>query len=371
VIRAFGLTQAALAQRELRFRALAVRDLGANVVGGAVGIGLAFGGYGVWSLVFMTLVGAVLDSALLWFLARWRPRRAEMTWAAAAELWPYSSRMLAFNLFKALAQNVDRLLIGPILGARALGLYTLAFRLVIYPVTTLVGALGAYLFPRVARAQADPDAVRSVYRAVLVGVFNLVTPGLVAGAVLAPAVVPLLGERWHDAVPIVQILAIAALCQALMAPVGQIMKGLGRPGWLVWWSVGLTAVTAVALAIGARWGLVGVTLGYAAAHLAALPVIFIIGRRLTGLRLRELLEVSWRPVLGIVLLLAVAVPLWPERYQANPWALALAALGLTPLYFGLLARLNPEFRRLVVREVRKFSVVGDESVAVARPAGHG
>ena len=254
LIRSFGLTQAALAQRELQFRALAIRDLTANVVGGAFGIALAVGGYGVWSLVVMTIVGATIETVLLWKLAHWRPRRLAISRAAAAELWPYSSKMLTFNLFKAFAQNTDRLIIGPVLGARALGLYTLAFRLVIYPVSTLVGALGAYLFPKIARLQSEPLRVRAVYRAVLVGTFNLIVPTLVVAAILAPAIVPLFGERWHDAIPVIQILAIVALAQALMTPLGQFMKGLGRPGWLIWWSIGLSGVVAVALAIGAKWG---------------------------------------------------------------------------------------------------------------------
>ena len=59
LMRAFGLTQVALAQRELRFRALAVRDVSANVLGGSAGLALALAGYGVWSLVGMTLVNGL------------------------------------------------------------------------------------------------------------------------------------------------------------------------------------------------------------------------------------------------------------------------------------------------------------------------
>lgn len=371
LVRAFGLTQAALAQRELRFRALAVRDLTANVVGGSIGVALAVAGYGVWSLVVMTLVSALLQTVLLWRLTHWRPRRFEISRRAAIELWPYSSRMLTFNLFKALAQNTDRLIIGPVLGVRALGLYTLAFRIVIYPVTTFVGALGAYLFPKIARLQADPAAVRAVYRAVLVGTLNLVLPALVAVAVLAPTIMPVLGQRWHDAIPIVQILTIAALGQALMALVGQIMKGLGRPGWLVWWSVGLTVLTAIALWIGARWGLSGVTLAYALAHLAALPVIFMIGRRLTGLGMGEVLEISWRPaVAGGILAVALGLVV---RYTSH-WSPLISALGgllVAVVYLCGLARLNREFRSLITGEIRRFRLVGEDAAAVARAASGG
>jgi polysaccharide transporter, PST family len=368
LVRAFGLTQAALAQRELRFRALAIRDLTASIVGGVAGIALAMAGYGVWSLVVMTLLSAVLETVMLWRLAKWRPGRLEISRHAAAELWPYSSRMLAFNLFKAFAQNTDRLLIGPILGVRALGLYTLAFRAVIYPVTTFVGALGAYLFPRIARLQADQRAVRAVYRAVLVGTFNLVVPTLVAVAILAPAIVPLLGDRWHEAIPIIQILAFAALAQALMAPVGQIMKGLGHPGWLIGWSVGLTLLTAAALWVGARWGLSGASVGFTMAHLAALPVIFLIGRRLTGLGMADLVSVSWRPLLATGALATALILFSPFLGSWNPWVVVAAALVVGPICLFGLAQVNPEFKGVAARELRKLRLAPEEPPAVAPPA---
>ncbi|MEO7986917.1 MAG: lipopolysaccharide biosynthesis protein [Gemmatimonadales bacterium] len=371
LVRAFGLTQAALVQRELRFRALAIRDMAASVVGGAMGIALALAGYGVWSLVAMTLVGAVLETILLWRLADWRPKEFGISRHAAAELWPYSSKMLGFSLFKALAQNTDRLVIGPLLGVQALGLYTLAYRAVIYPVTTFVGAVGAYLFPKVARLQSDRHAVGAVYRAVLVGVLNLVLPALVAMAILAPAIIPLLGPRWHEAIPIIQILTIAGIAQALMAPVGQIMKGLGRPGWLIWWSVGLTVLTSVALWLGTRWDLRGATVAYAIAHLAALPAILLIGRRLTGLGMVELLNVSWRPIVATTFLAGALVLLSRFTSQWSPWVSLASALLIGLPYLFVAGHVNPEFRGLVAREIRKLRVVREESAAVARPARRG
>jgi O-antigen/teichoic acid export membrane protein len=371
LVRAFGLTQAALVQRDLQFRSLAIRDLTANIVGGIVGIGLALAGYGVWSLVIMTLVSALLETVLLWRLAHWRPRAFAISREATADLWPYSSRMLGFNLFKAFAQNTDRLIIGPLLGVQALGVYTLAFRVVIYPVMTFVGAVGGYLFPKVARLQSDRHAVASVYRSVLVGIFNVVLPALVVLAFLTPGLIPLLGARWHEAIPIIQVLTIAGLAQALMAPVGQIMKGLGRPGWLIWWSVALTGVTSVTLWIGTRWGLGGATIAYSLAHLAAVPVIFLIGRRLTGLGMREIARVAWLPLVTTSALAGALALLVHYTGGWNPWAVLVSAFVIGSTYLAITALLNPEFKRLVSREIVKLRIGREQSASVARPVARG
>ena len=364
LVRAFGLTQAALAQRELRFRALAIRDLVASLAGGAVGIGLALSGFGVWSLVGMALVNAVVGTALLWRLARWRPRRVEISRRAAAELWPYGSQIFGFNLLKAVAQNADRFIIGSVLGVHAVGVYTFASRAVLFPVTTLVGAMGAYLFPRVSRVQGDRAAVRAVYRAVLIAVLNIVLPGLAAVVILAPVFVPLLGAEWAEAVPIMQLLTVAALAQALIAPVGQLMKGLGRPRWLVRWSIGLTAVTALALWIGSGSGLLGTSLAYVLVHAAALPVILVLAWHLTGVGPVDLLHIAWRPAIAAACL-AVALSVL-SRFTADWSGLALSITGMLVVigYLVALTRLSPEFIGLARRELRKLT-----TVAGAAPQG--
>lgn len=357
LVRAFGLTQTALAQRELQFRALALRDLVASIGGGCAGITMALAGFGVWSLVAMTLVNAVLGTVLLWRLGRWRPGRLAISRSAAADLWPYGSQILGFNLLKAVAQNTDRFIIGLVLGVHSAGVYTFASRAVIFPVTTLVGAIGTYLFPRISRVQGDSAAVRSVYRAVLIAILNVVLPALAAVAVLAPVFVPLLGQRWVEAVRIIQLLTLAALAQAVIAPVGQLMKGLGRPEWLVRWSVGFTLVTAVALGIGSKWGLPGTSFAYVLVHLASLPVILLIGRRLTGVGVTELLQVAWRPA-GAAIALALGLRLL-TRYTAgwNPIALAVATALIGVAFVVALIRLSPEFAGLAARELRKLTTV--------------
>ncbi|HVJ99799.1 MAG TPA: lipopolysaccharide biosynthesis protein [Gemmatimonadales bacterium] len=364
LMRAFGLTQVALAQRELRFRALALRDVSANVLGGSAGLALALAGYGVWSLVGMTLVNGLVATVMVWRLGRWRPRLSEISRGAVAELWPYSSRILGFNLFKAFAQNVDRMIIGRLLGVHALGVYSFASRSVIYPVTTFVGALGAYLFPRIARLQADAMRVKAIYRAVLIAVLNVILPLMASIVAVAPSVIPILGKQWNEAIPLIQILALAALAQAIISPVGQVMKGLGRPGWLVIWSVGQTLAVALAMIIGAAGGLRGASIAYVVVHALALPTSLVIGWRLTGLGAAELARIAWRPMvsaaaLGLALSLAA-------RYTAA-WSrptVVIGALVLGMLYFAVAARLNPEFVRLAGRELGKLRFRGEKAVSV-------
>ena len=349
---ALAITQIALAQRELRFRDLAIRDVAASLVGGVAGVGAALLGLGVWSLVILALVTSLVELVLIWALSPWRPRLSECSRAAISELWGYSSRIFAFGCVKQVVQNIDKVLIGATLGPVALGLYTFAYRLVVLPVSSFVGAVGAYLFPKFAHMQRDTDGLRGGYLLVIRTLMSLLAPALAALILVAPVVVPaIFGQQWAGAVPTLQLLAVVALLQAVISPAGQLMKALDRPGWLVGWSVGFSAITALSLGVGSRWGITGVGLGLILAHIAGLPIIQAIVRRLIGLSAVEMLAAVAPACLAS---LALSALIWAAMAASiNPATIGVA-LGLAVgalAYVALLAALD---RPLLVALLRGF-----------------
>lgn len=347
LIRAFGLTHVALAQRDLRFRVLAVRDLSANAVGGALGIALALRGAGVWSLVAMSLVSALVGSALLWYITAWRPALSDVSLAAVRDLWRFSANILGFNLFKALAQNVDRLVIGRLLGTAAVGYYTLAVRLVLQPIGVVVGALGVYLFPRVARVQHDRPRARREYHRVFKLAVAATAPVSAVAVTAGPALVSwLLGPAWSPVAPLLAWLGIATLCRALFSPAGQLLKALGRPDWMLGWSVVITALTIAGVYAGSPWGVPGVAAGVGLAHALGVPVILTIVHRLDGLSAGEHARAVAGVLLAGVALAALLLPLSRLLAYAPGWlavATAAAAIG----YAAAVIRLDPDLRTMI------------------------
>jgi O-antigen/teichoic acid export membrane protein len=281
LINALGLTHLALAYRDLRFKELAIRDLIAVTVGGAVGVAAAWKGYGVWSLVAQTLVTSVLASALLWGMLSWRPSAGEVSRGALADLWGYGSKLFAFNLFKYLAQNLDKLLVSVLAGPVLLGLYNFAQKLVMIPVQNLAGAVGNWLFPRLARLQGDTGRSQATYFQTSATITLAVFPVLGVLAVVAKPAIPLVfGVKWEPAAEVVPLFAVVGAAIALMSMAGPLLKALDRPGWLFNYAVFFSALTAGALAVGSRWGLVGFGTGMAAAHVLGLLVLDAVTRRL-------------------------------------------------------------------------------------------
>jgi O-antigen/teichoic acid export membrane protein len=258
VIRSFGLTQAALLQRRLDFKALAVRDTLANAGGGVLGIALALAGAGVWSYVGMSLAVALMSVVLVWRSVEWRPRISEFSRAHALQLWGFGSKVLGFNLLKAFSQNTDRLLLGHLLGPAAVGSYALAYRVVLFPVTSFASAISNHFFPHVSRIQADQNAVRLEYTRYVRIILSISLPLALAAALAGgPLLGIVFGQRWAAAARVIPWLALVAVAWAVFAPFGQLLKGLNRPGGLIIWSASYTVVTSAALALGSAGGLEG------------------------------------------------------------------------------------------------------------------
>ncbi len=292
LINSFSLTQMAIAQREMRFRDLAIRDISAALIGGIAGIILAWLKYGIWALVIQSLVTYLIGSLLLWHMLQWRPTISEFSLQCAKELWSYSSKIFAFNIFKYFAQNTDKLLIGYLLGPVALGLYTFAFKLVVFPASNIVGAIGSYLFPMFASMQENLEAINKYYIFTMKSINSILTPTLVIIAFLSPVLVPSIwGEKWMSAVPLIQIFTVLAIAQSLVSPVGQLMKALDRPGWLLNWSIFITLVVSILISLGIYYkGIVGAAYGITIAYIIGVAINFFIVYKLTSIRLFNILN---------------------------------------------------------------------------------
>ncbi len=320
-----------------------MRDTLANAAGGVLGIALALGGAGVWSFVGMSLAVALMSVVLVWRSVDWRPRISEFSRVHARELWGYGSRVLGFNLLKAFSQNTDRLLLGHLLGPAAVGSYALAYRVVIFPVTSFASAISNHFFPHVSRIQADQDAVRLEYTRYLRIILSISLPLALAAAVAGGPILGIVfGPKWAAAARVMPWLALVAVAWAVFSPFGQLLKGLNRPGGLIIWSATYTVVTSAALALGATRGLEGAAAAFAAANLLLVPAAYWLGKIWVGVTPSVRIAL-WSPLLAAtagmaaVLGLARIVP-----NGANGLLVGIAVVVGAMVYLLLLLRFAPE-----------------------------
>ena len=296
----------ALLERRLMFARLLVLECSAAVVGLAASIALAVAGVGASSLVWGSIATTVVTSIGAFVAVPWRPSRT-FTRSAWRRLWAFSGGLFGFNVVNYWGRNGDNLVVGRALGAMALGLYSRAYGLMLFPVFTVSTALGRVLFPALAQLTAEPERIRAAYLRALRGSTAVGFPMSIGLACLAPSlVIVAYGERWAAAGPLLVALSLAGPPQIVNGTVGALLKAQGATGLLFrLGAVGAVACLA-AVAVGAVFGVLGAAVAFAIYAWSNLAFVAWAGRRRVGIRMTDILR-AVGPVSGAVVVMAAVV----------------------------------------------------------------
>ncbi|MFA6475008.1 MAG: lipopolysaccharide biosynthesis protein [Patescibacteria group bacterium] len=356
IINTLSLTQIALAQKKLHFRVLAIRDTISTVISGGIGITLALFGFGVWSLVIQTVCLSVINTLVLWGVSDWRPNLKEFSMVAVKELWPYSSRLLVFNIIKFFAQNTEKIFISLMLGTVTLGIYSFAFKFTVTPITMFVGAIGIYLFPKFSNLQTDLKAVVNSYLLTTRVTHTIVTPILMTIIITAPIIVPAVwGNIWIKTIPILQILSILTYVQVIVSPAGPIFKAFDKLNWLLYWSIGITLATAISLPIAIHFfALSGAAWMITIVYLVSLTIMYFLIHKLLPIRWQDIMLALW-PSFGSSVLAGLGFLLIIHFIPSLFWFRLICGLLVDgSIYLIILYWLDRNSIRLIIQELKKI-----------------
>lgn len=282
VITSIGATQEALLVRAMAFRSLELRNVVATFVGAAAGITIALADKGAWAIIGQQLGEATTGALLLWRASPWRPR-ARFSRDALRRMWGFSGWLVGHRLLFYVHRNADNILVGRFVGAAALGAYTIAYNVMLVPFSRIAGPIQRVLWPAFAELQDDAARIVAGWVRVTRILAAVVVPALVGLVVVAPDFVDVvLGERWHEAAPLIQALAWVGVLQAIQVLNVDILQARGRTQLVFRYMVVFTFAHVTAFAIGLHWGVLGVAIGYAVSSTFVEPVLTYLTARELG-----------------------------------------------------------------------------------------
>jgi O-antigen/teichoic acid export membrane protein len=272
VITSLGTIHEALLVRAMDYKHLELRVMFATFAGAAAGLTVAFNGGGAEAIIVQYLVDAAVSTALLWYFSRWRPSFA-FSRASLRDLGSFSAPLVGHRLLYYVHRHADNILIGRFIGAAALGTYTLAYTVMLVPFTRIAGPIQRVMWPAFARLQDSPERIADAWIRATRLLAAIAVPALGGLVVVAPDFVRVvLGERWADAAPLIQILAWVGILQVIQSLNTDILQARGKPGTVLRFTVFFTAAHVTAFAIGLQWGVVGVAAAYAISSTLVEPV---------------------------------------------------------------------------------------------------
>lgn len=210
-INSFVVVQRAILTIEIDFKTQAKATLVSAVVSGAVGISMAYTGFGVWALVWLQLTSISFNVGLLWIFSKWRPKWI-YSWKSFRELFGFGSKLALSGIINTLYNNISILIIGKVFKASDLGYYTRAYQFASFPSSNISGIIQRVTYPVLCTIQNDDDRLRNVYRRFLRLSAFLVFPLMIGLAAVAhPFINLVLTEKWSFTAELLPIVCLGMM----------------------------------------------------------------------------------------------------------------------------------------------------------------
>ena len=296
IIMSFGIVQKAKFEKEIDLKNITLAESLAIFIGIAAGIISAFYGLGVYSLIVQTLTTSFVTVALTWIISKWKPS-LYFSFIEIQKIWKYTANLSTFNFVNYFSRNADNILIGKFLDTHALGVYSLAYSIMLYPLQNISRVLIRILFPAFSQIQDDNAKfkkayIRSIFYIALISFPIMV--GLMVTADLFVAVV--FGDKWESLAILLIILAPVGMMNSIGGTNGIIYMAKGNTNLLLKVGIFSTIVTIVFFIGGIFFGVEGVAISFLLSNIILFYPIFKISWGQIDLSLSE----GLRPILPIL-----------------------------------------------------------------------
>lgn len=308
IISSFGVVQKTLYEKHLNFKTITIIEMFAAVSSVIIGISAAFYGLGVLSLILQTLSYNILLVILLWIYSDWRP----MYYFAQDDIkhiWQFTKNLSLFNIVNYFARNADNFLIGKFLGSSALGVYSVAYKIMLYPLQNISRTLLRILFPAFSHIQDDNKKFQKVYLRVIFFIALVTFPLMIGLMSTADILVPVLfGDKWKNLHILLIILSPIGMIQSIVTTTGSIYMAKGNTKTLMKIGFISSTVTVLFFILGLPFGVEGVAFSYLLSNLIMLYPVLKISWGQIELSVKQGI-VKVLPILIISILMGIGVVL--------------------------------------------------------------
>jgi len=228
IITSVSLIQQTILTKNIDFKLQTKISIISSIVSGVIGIGMAYRGWGVWSLVWQTVSQNMCKTGLLWIWNKWKPALAFRA-ASFRELFGFGSKLMISGLIDTTYTNIYYLIIGKYFSAQELGYFTRARQFTMSPSQILAEVIQRVSYPALVPLQDDLARLKAAYKKLIKSTM-LISFILMFGlaAIAGPLVITLIGEKWSPCIIYLQLLCFVGMFYPLHALNLNMLKVKGR-----------------------------------------------------------------------------------------------------------------------------------------------
>ena len=228
IIGSLGSTSSVQLTVKLDFKTLTKISLVSAILSGFVGIGMAYAGFGVWALVYQSILSSLFRLVLLFIYVKWIPRTG-FSRESFRSLFSFSSRLFTASIISSVYDNITGAVIGKQFNSAALAYYNRAAGFNSLVNSNVTSVLGKVSYPLLSQIQDDTQRLKSVYQRYIQMSAFLTFPALMLLCAMAkPLVLVLLGAKWEETIILLQILSFGVMTDGVIVSNLNLIRVKGR-----------------------------------------------------------------------------------------------------------------------------------------------
>lgn len=324
VIRVLGMTvvvsgiknvQQAYVAKTMQFRRFFFATLGGTLFSAAVGISLAYMGYGIWALVMQQLLNTAVNTAILWLTVGWKPQRC-FSFQRLKGLIAYGWKILLSALLDTVYLKLYQVVVGLKYTSSDLAFYNKGDQYPNLLVENINSSIDSVLLPVLSAEQDQREHVREMTRRAVKTSTYIMFPMMAGLALCAePFVRLLLTDKWLPCVPYMQIFCMMYAFYPLHTANLNAIKAMGRSDIFLKLEIIKKLISTGLLIAAVNFGVYAIALSQLFSCLIAMAVNAWPNRKLLGYSLLSQLR-DILPAAGLALIMGGAV-----------WCVGLLGLG--------------------------------------------
>ncbi|WP_165020338.1 lipopolysaccharide biosynthesis protein [Dysgonomonas sp. ZJ279] len=289
VFNALSIIQNVNLVRNMDFKTNTRITLIAGCISGIIAIVMAFSGYGVWSLAAQLVIQSFLRSVFLWIFIKWRPQGG-FTFLHIKRMSSFSIKVLLTAILNQVCSNIYAIIIGKYFSISQAGIYGQSVKLNNIPQSVISDGIKSVAYPLLTHINDDERGIRAYRKIMRITAFISFPIALIMIVMAKPIVMILLSEKWIDAIPILQILAVGGSVFPLYSLIATLLQHRGKSGrfFIIELIRNILSLTSILISI--RYGVLGLVTGVSIVNILAFFIGYVFVGRVTTYKLKHVLS---------------------------------------------------------------------------------
>lgn len=306
IIQSLSQVQNTILTKLLDFKTKTKASFISALVSGVVGIGMAYSGFGVWSLVGQVLSRQLLYTVLLWFYNKWIPSLS-FSKKSFGYMWGFGWKLMLSGLLSNIWNQLYQVVVGKFYNPATLGQYSRAKDYASVFSSNLTSIVQRVTYPVLSEVQDDKERMLVAYRKVIkTTMFVTAVLMLSLGAVAEPLIYCLIGPQWHEAATYLPFICVSMSLYPLHALNLNMLQVQGRSDIFLYIEIVKKIISIAPICLGIFVNIYWMLIGTIVTGIIA----YFLNSYYTG---KELGYSSWKqikdvaPSYGIAMLIAISV----------------------------------------------------------------